>query len=46
VTAEFGLAQLNEAIDTVRAGKGLKTVVVTSALAGGGAESPREARAS
>jgi D-arabinitol dehydrogenase (NADP+) len=33
VTAEFGLERLNEAIDTVRAGKGLKTVVVTSALA-------------
>ncbi len=36
VTAEFGLEQLNEAIDTVAAGKGLKTVVVTSALAAGG----------
>jgi len=34
VTAEFGLEQLNEAIDTVAAGRGLKTVVVTSALAG------------
>lgn len=32
VTAEFGLEQLNEAIDTVAAGKGLKTVVITSAL--------------
>ena len=33
VTAEFGLDDLNEAIDTVKAGKGLKTVVVTSARA-------------
>jgi threonine dehydrogenase-like Zn-dependent dehydrogenase len=38
VTAEFGLEQLNEAIDTVRAGKGLKTVVVTSALAASASE--------
>lgn len=35
VTAEFGLADLNQAIDNVRAGKGLKTVVVTSAIAEG-----------
>jgi L-iditol 2-dehydrogenase len=35
VTAEFPLEDLNAAIDTVRAGKGLKTVVVTSALAAG-----------
>jgi threonine dehydrogenase-like Zn-dependent dehydrogenase len=32
VTAEFALEQVNEAIDNVAAGKGLKTVVVTSAL--------------
>ena len=40
VTAEFPLERLNEAIDSAAEGRGLKTVVVTSALSAQAAAGP------